>query len=117
MAPTVRALLLGLRYHPDEDQDTLHFEELALPFLFLRTHTYDVLKRERFKVHQGGIPTSPKDLSSQALRDMQHSVRALCKAARFWDLWHPPNRESSSPVYGLFYQYLGYIWVGDAYPL
>ena len=91
VAPTVRALLLGLRYHPDEDQDTLHFEELALPFLFLRTHTYDVLKRERIKVHKGGIPSSPMDLSSQVLRDLQHSVRALCKAARFWDLWHPPN--------------------------
>ena len=94
VAPSVRALLLGLRYHPDDDQDTLRFEELALPFLFLRTHTYDVLKKERVKVHKGGIPSSPMDLSSQVLRDLQHSTRALYKAACLWDRWHPPNGES-----------------------
>ena len=75
--PSVRALLLGLRYSPDDDHDRPRFEELALPFAFLRTHTYDVLKRERTKVLKGGSASTATDLSSRVLRDMQHSARAL----------------------------------------
>ena len=43
VAPSVRALLLGLRYHPDDDQDTLRFEELALPFLSLPSYTLPLM--------------------------------------------------------------------------
>ena len=105
--PSVRALLLGLRYSPDDDHDRPRFEELALPFAFLRTHTYDVLKRERTKVLKGGTAATAADLSSRVLRDLQHSARALYKEAKLWDLSHPPRGEEEHPRCGRFCPNLG----------
>ena len=94
---SARVVLLGLRYSPDDDQDRLQFEELGVPFLFLRTHTYDVLNRERHRVRQGSPARATNALISAVLQDMQHSARALFKSARKWDLWHPPSKKEVHP--------------------
>ena len=90
---SVRVTLLGLRYHPDDDQDRLQFAELATPFAFLRTHAYDTLLRERRRVLSRLPARSAYDLVSAILKDMQHSANALLVAARAWDLWHPPSKD------------------------
>ena len=88
---SVRVTLLGLRYHPDDDQDRLQFAELATPFAFLRTHTYDILHRERLRVRKRIPARSVEDLVSAVLKDLQRSACSLLHAARSWDLWHPPS--------------------------
>ena len=89
----MRVTLLGLRYSPDDDQDRLQYKELATPFAFLRTHSYDVLLRERGRVRRGVPARSVHDLVSAIFKDMQQSANALLLAARTWDLWHPPTKE------------------------
>ena len=89
----MRVTLLGLRYSPDDDQDRLQYKELATPFAFLRTHSYDVLLRERGRVRRGVPARSVHDLVSAIFKDMQQSANALLLAARAWDLWHPPTKE------------------------
>ena len=95
---SVRIALLGLRYGPENDQgDRLQFGELELPFVLLRTHTLDILLRERHRARSGSPERPVHSLISAVLQDMQHSARALYKAAREWDLWHPPSQNEVHP--------------------
>ena len=94
---SVRVALLGLRYSPNDDQDRPIYQELATPFVFLRTLTYETLHQERVRVRNGSPERSSGDLVTAIFKSMQRCACALLTAARSWDLWHPPKPNEVHP--------------------
>ena len=88
LSASPRVILLGLR-----DKSSVQFNDLTLPFTYLRGHAISTIKNERLR-HQKGLESRPvSQLVKDTLLEIQSSANMLFAAAKEWDKWNPPQEK------------------------
>ena len=95
LLPNPRTVILGIRKKETHSLDT-QFPETELPFTYLRTIAYGIIRKERYKLQQGLKESTINEMVKETLKKLQQHANMLYHKVKQWEKWqdHKPNKAS-----------------------
>ena len=72
------------------------FPETELPFTYLRTTAYGIIRKERYKLQKGLKGSTTKEMVKETLKKLQQHANMLYHKVKQWEKWQDHKQKKAT---------------------